>query len=60
MARIAPTMAAGERSVSFSAGGFGVMAGMKVHTAAGGGLSQRFSLELTLNKRQADTIGKRT
>ena len=35
-------MAAGERSVSFSAGGFGVMAGMKVHTAAGGGLSHRW------------------
>ena len=53
-------MAAGGRSVSFSAGGVGVMGGMKVHTAAGGGLSQRFSLELTLNKRQADTIGKST
>jgi len=36
-------MAAGERSVSFSAGGFGVLAGMKVHTAARLKLSQSLS-----------------
>jgi hypothetical protein len=53
-------MAAGECSVNLSGAEIGVLAGMKVHTAVRGGLSQHFSLELTLNKRQADTIGKKT
>lgn len=60
MPRIAPTMPAGERSGSFIGAGFGVLASMKVHTAVRGGLSQRFSLELTLNKKNPDIIGKST
>jgi len=54
MARIAPTMAAGERSVNLSGAEIGVLAGMKVHTAAGVWFSRQCTVLPTIFRSRHD------